>query len=89
MVATLAGKAGNAGKAGKARNPYHFQGLFQNGWNLIPHLPTHPFHVTLLVESFASRKFHFKVIEEWELLIARKETVDIQRFHPSWVINQE
>ena len=66
MVATLAGKAVNTGKAenagkaekaGKARNPYHFQGLFQYGWNLIPYLPPYPFHVALLVESFAGRKF--------------------------------
>ena len=56
MVATLAGKAGNAGKA---RNPYHFQGLFQYGWILIPCFPPNPFHVTLLLESFGGRKFDF------------------------------
>ena len=51
MVATL------AGKAGKARNPYHFHGLFQYDWNLVPYLPPYPYYVTLLVESFAGRKF--------------------------------
>ena len=62
MVATLAGKAGNAGKAGKAimagkagkagkaRNPYHFHGLFQYDWNLIPYLPPYPYY-------FIGRKF--------------------------------
>ena len=56
MVATMAGKAGNAGKA---RNPYHFRGSSQYGWNLIPYalFVPYPFHVTLFVESFVGRKF--------------------------------
>ena len=57
MLERLERLAGKAGKAGKARNPYHFQGLFQYGWNLIPYLPPCPFNVTSLVESFAGRKF--------------------------------
>ena len=53
MVAALAGKAGNAGKAGKARNPYHFQGSIQYGWNLIPCPHNHFMLLYLRVESFA------------------------------------
>ena len=51
MVAALAGKAVNAWKAGKARNPYHFQGSIQYGWNLIPCPHNHFMLLYLRVES--------------------------------------